>query len=237
MINKKMIITGGANGIGRACAELFAKNNYIVIVLDKQEEAIYSFDNIDYMCCDISNEKDVNNCLKEIEDKYNNIDVIINNAGIQLVSSFNDYNKSLWSKVFNTNYFGTCNVINASMSLLNNNSTILNILSVHSKIPRTSKYAYDSSKSALEMLTKELALEFAKKRITVNALSFGAVNTDMNREWKTNGDLKKEASSKVPLDIIFESEDIAKFCLVIVEEFSKYTTGSIFTIDGGRSLL
>ena len=135
----------------------------------------------------------------------------------------------------NTNYFGVCNTINSCLDHFNSNSTILNIISVHSSVPRVGKYAYDSSKSAIEMLTKELALEFASKKITVNSLAFGAVNTNMNAGWSLEE--QDKARAKVPLRIIFEPEEIAKFIYTIIKYFSKYTTGSTFTIDGGRSLL
>lgn len=114
-------------------------------------------------------------------------------------------------------------------------STILNILSVHSSKQRENKYAYDSSKSAIEQLTKELALEFSSRNITVNALSFGAVNTNMNKDLTEKE--KEIAKNKVPLKKIFEAYEIANFIYDIVNNFSKYTTGSIFTIDGGRSLI
>lgn len=116
------------------------------------------------------------------------------------------------------------------------NSTILNLISVHSFKPRTKKYAYDSSKSAVEILTKELALEFAPRKITVNALSFGAVETNMNNSWLIHEEQKEIARDKVPLKIVFTPMQIANFAYVIIKIFSQYTTGSIFVIDGGRSL-
>ena len=136
----------------------------------------------------------------------------------------------------NTNYFGVCNCIHSSINIMKEGGTILNIISIHSSKPRTNKYAYDSSKSAIEMLTKELTLEFAEKKITINALSFGAVDTNMNEIWKNNPKLKEKTLNKVPLKIIFTPDEIANFAKIILTSFSKYTTGSIFVIDGGRSL-
>lgn len=137
----------------------------------------------------------------------------------------------------NTNYFGTCNTIHSFLNSLNSGSTILNLISVHSFKPRVNKYAYDSSKSALEMLTKELGIELASKNITINALSFGAVETKMNEVWENNILKKEEARCKVPLRIIFKPNQIAMFAYIIVENFSEYTTGSTFVVDGGRSLV
>lgn len=238
-MKKNVVITGGAKGIGKCCAERFLNNSYNVIVIDKILKRNIDKElkrNVDYYCCDISIESEVRKCLLEIKEKYNKIDILINDAGIQISSPFEKYDMKSWQQIINTNYFGTCNVIYNAYKIMGRYSTILNILSVHSNKPRVNKYAYDSSKSALEILTKELALEFANNCITINALSFGAVNTDMNEEWKKNPQNKDLALSKVPLKIIFEPEQIANFCYTIINEFSSYTTGSIFTIDGGRSL-
>jgi len=240
-MSKNIIVTGSAKGIGLACAKLFLEKGYQVIGLDNDaiaiNELIKSNIGIDYICCDISNSKDILKVCKEIISKYQKIDILINNAAIQINDNFEEYTYENWSKVMNTNYFGACNCISSFIKYMPKDSTVLNILSVHSNKPRKNRNAYDSSKSALEMLTKELALEFADKGITINALSFGAVNTNMNKSWEKNPTEKQEALSKVPMKIIFEDKNIAHFAYVITSEFSKYTTGSIFIVDGGRSLI
>ena len=135
------------------------------------------------------------------------------------------------------NYGVTCNCISTVTNYVQSNLFILNVISVYSNVPRTNKYAYDSSKSALEILTKELALEFAPRNITINAISFGAVETDMNASWNYNNEEKGVALAKVPLKKIFLPDEIAVFIKTILEVFSRYTTGSIFVVDGGRSLM
>lgn len=98
-------------------------------------------------------------------------------------------------------------------------STVLNVLSVHSNKPRLYKYAYYSSKSAVELLTKELAIEFSNRNITVNALSFGAVNTNMNKDLT---EFEREtAKNKVLLKKIFKAEEIANFAYDIINNFFK----------------
>lgn len=135
-----------------------------------------------------------------------------------------------------TNYIGACNCNSAVTKHVERDVSIINVLSIHSSIPRINKYSYDSSKSALEILTKELALEFASRNITVNAISFGAVETNMNIAWKYDNNEREIALSKIPLKKIFLPSEIAMFIKVVLEYFSKYTTGSVFVIDGGRSL-
>ena len=231
---KKVVITGGANGIGLECVKKFSSNNYLVFILDK-ERITEELDNVIYYNCDISDYNKTLECSKDIIDNYGNIDILINCAGIQSVGSFSEYNYDEWLKVFKTNYFGTCNTIHAFIDGMNEYSTILNIISVHSAKPRKNKYAYDSSKSAVEQLTKELALDFSERKVTINALSFGHVNTNMNKNM-TDRDMEI-AKSKVPLNKIFEAYEIANIAFDLISNFSKYTTGSTFIIDGGRSLI
>lgn len=235
-MKKNIIITGGASGIGKSCAEEFANNEYNVIIIDKIKVNNTKSNDIDYYFCDISDELAVKKCIKQISEKYKKIDVLVNNAGVQIIDTFYNYNPDSWKSIMDTNLFGTCNIIHNVFDLMIQGSTILNILSIHSSKPRVDKYAYDCSKSALEILTKELAIDFSRKGITINGLSFGAVNTDMNKEWRKSPHKKSLAQSKVPLNIIFEPNQIARFCYIIVKEFSMYTTGSIFVIDGGRNL-
>ena len=87
------------------------------------------------------------------------------------------------------------------------------------------------------MLTKEMALELFEYNITVNAVSFGAVNTSMNLDWINNSKERERVLEKSPLKKIFEPENIAKFTFDVVNLFSNDTTGTIFNIDGGRSLI
>ena len=232
---KNVIITGGANGIGYECAKKFSEHNYKVFVLDIDTRN--DNNKIEYYKCDVSKEENVISVADIILKKVEKIDIILNCAGVQIEEKFEKYNQKKWEKIMNTNYFGTCNTIHSFLKKMYNGATILNFISVHSFKPRICKYAYDSSKSALEMLTKELGIELASQNITINAISFGAVETQMNDVWISDISKKESAREKVPLKIIFKPEQIAMFAYTIIENFSKYTTGSVFIIDGGRSLL
>lgn len=231
---KNVIVTGGSNGIGLECSKLYAKKNNNVFILDIVSPK-YESNLIHYYKCDVGNYTEVKNTIDEINEKFGKIDIIINCAGKQIISEFDEYDYEKWLSVMKANYFGVCNTIHSCLNYFNDNATILNITSVHAYVPRTQKYAYDSSKSAISMLTKELALYFSSKGITINSLSFGAVNTNMNDSWTLTQ--KEEARAKVPLKIIFEPQEIAKCVYKIIRDYSRYTTGSDFTIDGGRSLI
>ena len=253
---KNVLVTGGNDGIGRALAEKFLLEGCRVFVLDRRIDHWLSAKNSpggdvcgnpgealspppapDCYACDIRDAESLKACFRKIRGSCGKLDILVNAAGIQIVEKFADYDAARWKTILDTNYFGTCNVISESLPLFSRGGTILNLLSVHSSRPRLGKIAYDCSKSALEMLTKELALELAPRGITVNGLSFGAVETRMNAEWDEHPEQREEAKKKVPLGLIFRPGDIARFGYCICTELAPYTTGSIFVVDGGRSLL
>ena len=121
--------------------------------------------------------------------------------------------------------------------MMEKSGTIINMLSIHSKKPRTNKLAYDISKAGVEMLAKEMALELIQNNIHVLGVSFGACDTPMNKDWINDIQKRNETLNKIPLRRIASADEIAQFVICIIENFSEYTTGNIFTIDGGRSLI
>ncbi len=236
MKKKTIVITGGSNGIGKSISLLYLNDNYNVCVIDIVNE-LDKNNNIDYYYGDVSNEFQMRNIFKMIGNKYNNIDILINNAGKQEISSFEKMSISSFKSIVNNNLNGMFICTKLAYKYMKNGSKILNILSVHHFKPRINKYHYDVSKAGINMLTKELALELACKNITINSLSFGAVKTNMNKEWLDNSKEVDKVISKVPLKILFESDEIARFAKNILDLFASYTTGSDFIIDGGRSLV
>lgn len=236
MKKKTIVITGGSNGIGKSISLLYLNDNYNVCVIDIVNE-LDKNNNIDYYYGDVSNEFQMRNIFKMIGNKYNNIDILINNAGKQEISSFEKMSISSFKSIVNNNLNGMFICTKLAYKYMKNGSKILNILSVHHFKPRINKYHYDVSKSGINMLTKELALELACKNITINSLSFGAVKTNMNKEWLDNSKEVDKVISKVPLKILFEADEIARFAKNILDLFASYTTGSDFIIDGGRSLV
>ena len=236
MRKKTIVITGGASGIGKSISLLYLSDNYNVCIIDI-DNGLDKNNNIDYYYGDVSNEFQMRNVFRMIGDKYNNIDILINNAGKQEISSFEKMSISSFKSIVNNNLNGMFICTKFAYKYMRSGSKILNILSVHHFKPRINKYHYDVSKAGISMLTKELALELACKNITINSLSFGAVKTNMNKEWLENSEEVDKVISKVPLKIIFEADEIAMFAKSILDLFASYTTGSDFIIDGGRSLV
>lgn len=237
--NKTIIVTGGAMGIGEACADLLKNSGANVIIVDFNqaagEETAGRLD-CDFFHADISQEEDLISLRDYITGKYGSLDILVNNAAKQTEKNFFDFTVKDFAADISVNLVGTFTAIRTLCEIMKPGSTILNMLSVHYEQPRLNKYAYDASKAGIAMLTKEAALVLAEKGITVNGISYGAVRTPMNGSWIEHPEQIEQAKEKVPLGWVGEPEEIASFVKTILTEFSDYATGSIFTIDGGRRL-
>ena len=239
--NKIIVVTGASNGIGRACVEGFVTKNAKVYGIDIDEsngkKLEEKYKNFTFIQGNISNVNDITRAKKFILDKEGKVNILMNNAAIQTSSPFFDTSIDDFKDVINTNLIGTFICSKIIGELIGKNGKIINMLSVHSEIIRKNKYAYDASKAGIEMLTKEMALELVNSDISVLGISYGACNTDMNKDWINIKEKRNETLEKIPMKWIAEPKEISRFVTNILENFSDYTTGNIFTIDGGRSLL
>lgn len=243
--DKTIIVTGGAKGIGKACCEILAEKGANVVLADIDYENAVKVEkeikdkwlNIIAIKTNVTVEQDVKNMIKIAKEKFGKIDILINDAAIQIVNDFENISLEEWKSVIDVNLNGGFLCCREVIKEFENGGQILNMITVHSGLPRTNKYSYDASKAGMEILTKELARNYATKNITVNALSFGATSTPMNEDWLDDEKAVNNTLSKVPMNIIFKPEEIAKFAYEILKNFSLYTTGSVFVVDGGRSLI
>lgn len=239
--NKVILITGGANGIGKATALLLSNNNNKVIIIDNDKTACENIkkqiNTIEVIVEDLTNYEKIEEIVNNIFDKYGNIDILINNAGIQTIENITKLNLNDWERVLNVNLTANFYITQIIANKMNNNSTILNIISTHYDKPRVDKVHYDISKNGVSILTKVFAKELAKKNITINALAIGATFTSMNKIFEENINELNKAREKIPLKYICKPDDIAKFIYDIINDFAYKTTGSIFVVDGGRNIV
>lgn len=238
---KTVIITGGAKGIGKAIAFELLKEKCKVIILDIDKIEGRKLQNdlndmIEFINIDISKEEQVKEACDYIISKYKKIDILINNAAKQTENEFFKMSVREFREIIDTNLIGTFICSNIFGKSMRKGSKIINMLSVHYNKPRKNKYHYDASKAGIAMLTQEMALELSDKGITVNGISYGACDTPMNSNWINDNELVNKTLNKIPLKWIAKPEEIARFTKIVLQEFSDYATGSIFNIDGGRSL-
>lgn len=240
---KTAIITGSSRGIGASTAEIFASNGFNIVInyLNNKEAAenlskkIIEKYNVETLTvkCDVSNEDEVIDLLKQVNEKFSSIDVLINNAAIAIDTTLEDKTIVNFRKILDTNLIGTfltCKHIGGFMKSQGFGS-IVNVSSTNG-IDSYYPYSmdYDASKAGVISLTHNFALEFAPN-IRVNCIAPGWVNTQMNKEL--DEEYINEECKHIMLGRFSEPLEIAKEIYHIAVE-STYMNDSIIKIDGGR---
>ena len=219
---KKVLITGGATGIGKATALLFLKNGYDVFIT--YNSTLPDYDGVAAVKRDLSYHGDIEKLFKTVGD----IDVLVNNAGISLVKMINDTDEDDYDKLSDINAkacFFTSKYAALSM-IKNHTGAIINISSMWGQCGASCEVAYSMSKAAVIGLTKALAQELAPSGITVNCVSPGIIDTRMNAQFDKQG-----LESEVPMGRLGTPEEVARAVLFLAE--STYITGQVIGVNGG----
>ena len=243
MSNKVVLITGASRGIGAEVAKVFASNNYNVVInynnssdsALKLTEEIENKYHVAALCIkgDVSNELEVKSMVEKAIDTFGNIDVLVNNAGIAIDTTFEDKTVENFRKILDTNLIGTFIVSKyvGKYMLENKSGAIINVAStngIDTIYPES--IDYDASKAGVISLTKNLALQYAPY-IRVNAVAPGWVNTDMNKELdKTFIDKENE---KILLNRFARPEEVAKVIYFLATPDASYINSEVIRIDGG----
>lgn len=244
---KVVLVTGSSNGIGRGTIIRFAREGYNVIInYNKDEKNAYALKeetekkygvSASVLRCDISNEEDVKNMVSKIIEQYGHIDVLVNNAAIEICSAFNEKDRESFIKVLNTNVVGTFLVskyVGNEMKKVGK-GRIINISSnngIDKYDPSTLEY--DASKSAIINMTYNLAKEFAPY-INVNCVAPGWVKTEKIEQLDKSLDNKFIASEseKILLGRFADVEEIADVIYFLSSKEARYINGTVIRVDGG----
>ncbi len=241
-VDRKVLVTGATRGIGKAIAKRFLEEGAILIGIyagntqaaqnfsDEQQQFAGQFE---LFQCNIADEGDVLALFKEIDKKYQFLDVLINNAGIRRDSMLAMMSYSQWQEVLNTNLTGTYLMAKQAVLLMMRNKygRIVNITSpvAHLGFPGQANYA--ASKAGQIALTKTLAKEVAKKNITVNCLSPGFISTDFIKDLPQ--ELLAEYKKMVPMRRFGTPEEVADAVLFLAGNRAAYISGTVLEISGG----
>ena len=239
-MEKVAIVTGASRGIGREIAKQLAIRGIKVIVnYNKSEEKALQLQNelkqqgidIDIFKADISKRTEGSKLVQFALDKYNKIDILINNAGISECKLFTDETDEDWNKVINTNLYSAFMMSQEVIPnmIKNQSGCIINISSIWGEIGASMEVIYSVSKAGINGLTKALAKELGPSNIRVNAIAPGIIDTDMNNNLNQT-DLDN-IKNEIPLEKIGKPLDIAKCVNWLVDD--TYTTGQIISINGG----
>lgn len=249
---KNVLITGAERGIGLEIAKGFAKcgaNIIIAGIMDEEfpnAEKIIKQENVDCFCIhtDVSDENSVVNSIKTIKEKYQRIDVLVNNAGINKLAPAEEMPLEVWQKILNVNLTGTflmCREVGSAM-IEQGGGNIVNIASMSGLIVNPlpqQQCAYNSSKAAVIMYTKCIANEWAQKGIRVNAVCPGFTRTPLTakRLDTPNDPAVKKWIGGTPMNRVAEAEEMVGIVLYYASEHSSFTTGTCIPIDGGYTCL
>ena len=237
-MNKTVLITGSSRGIGAAAAELFYKNGYNVVINynSSEKEALALSAKLPgsiAVKCDVSDEDSVKVMIDKVVGHFGKIDVLINNAGISVVNLLTDTTLSEWERVFSVNVTGTFLVSKyaAKHMISNHSGKIINISSIWGVSGAACESCYSASKGAIIAFTKALAKELGPSSITVNCVTPGFIDTDMNSDVSENERLS--FIEETPLLRIGKAEDVAKTLLFLASDAADFITGQIIGCDGG----
>lgn len=244
-MNKTVLITGASGGIGSAAAILFAEKGWNVVMnyyrsgesakMLASSLASRGF-SVFPVFADISNRSHVDNMVFEAEQRYGNIDALINNAGISQQKLFTDITDSDFEKMININLKGPflcCQSVLPGM-IHNKAGKIVNISSVWGLIGGSCEVHYSASKAAIIGLTKALAKEVAPSGIQVNCIAPGIIETPMNDNLTT--DELTEFVNDIPLGRIGKAHEIAELIYFLCSDSSDYITGQVISQDGGLAI-
>lgn len=243
LANKKVIITGGANGIGKAIACRFAKEGAVISILDIDqskaatvvEDIIKDGGNAYSFKCDVGDYNDVDAAFNEAIKKMGGLNVLVNNAGIIRQSLIVDMLEEEWDAIIRTNlksvFLCTQRALK-EMILRNEGGRIIAMSSIHAQLSEPECGHYTASKGGIEAFIRTVASEAAPYKITANFIRPGATYTELTTPMYTDA-VKKALFERIPLREIANADSVAQAALFIASDESGYMTGQDITIDGG----
>ena len=247
MSNKIVFLTGASSGIGKEFAHCLAEIGFDIILASRNLNELenlklnlssYSNINIYPIELDVSESSSIKNAIEYINSKFESIDVLINNAGITIENFILDMSISDFDRIFSINIKGPWLIANNIAKLMiknNTNGKIINVSSILAEnvIPKQSLYSM--TKSALQQMTKSMALEWARYNIQVNSISPGFVITNMNKKFfESENGIKMY--SRWPNKRVGKPDMLLSTLKYLLDEKSGYITGTNIIVDDGQSL-
>jgi NAD(P)-dependent dehydrogenase (short-subunit alcohol dehydrogenase family) len=241
---KIAIITGGASGIGYSIAKTFVQSGIKVILIGRDKSRLkLACETLgvlsDFVGCDLSQLEELPSVVEKIKESHGRIDILVNNAGMHLKKPLDDVTDIDFQKVILTNQTAMFSLTREVVKVMAQQSSgvILNISSMASQYGLPYVIAYTASKSAIEGMTRAMAVELAKYGIRVNCLAPGFIKTNMSTlALDKDPERKKKVLSRTPLGRLGKPEEVASAALFLVTESSSFITGVVLPVDGGNSI-
>ncbi len=247
MTDEVVIVTGSGRGIGRAIALDFAKSGANLVLVDLDVETLDSVRDetsalgVEVMIrrTDVSQKSEVDKMVNDVVRGFKRVDVLVNNAGIIIRKPMEEYAEDDWDRVIDVNLkgvFNFCHAVSKTM-IAQRYGRIVNIASIMGDRALPPRASYCASKGGIIALTKDLAAEWAKYGITVNAISPGWVETELTKNYFVQEEVRSLLLSRIPIGRFGQPEEIAHMALFLASKKSGYITGQNFYVDGGWSAI
>ena len=243
LTDKRVLITGGASGIGEATAHRFVDEGARVVVLDRDVEALERAQDdqsglTGTILADVSDQQSVERAFRELDGLCGGLDVLINNAGISIRHpSFTEVDPEEWRRVIDVNLTGVFLVAQQAAKRMlagqGGGGVILNMGSTNALVGYRHYFDYNASKAGVVELTRSMALELAP-HIRVNAVCPGYVLTPM-QEAEYTPEMMAELNAKIPLGRHAKTEEVAALFAFLASDEAAYLTGQCYVIDGGET--
>jgi NAD(P)-dependent dehydrogenase (short-subunit alcohol dehydrogenase family) len=241
---KLAIITGGGSGIGLAIAEKFVAGNIFTVIVGRDEKKLNAAKKqLGELCstivCDLTDLSAIPRMVEQVTNKFGHIDILVNNAGINLKKDFTKVSDEEFQRILLTNVTAVFSVSREVVKCMleKGSGIIINISSMASQYGLPKVIAYTASKSAIEGMTRAMAVELSPMGIRVNCIAPGFIATEMSAQ-ALNGDLERmnKVMSRTPMGVLGQPSDIGDTALFLASDAAKYITGVILPVDGGNSV-
>lgn len=241
---KTAIVTGGGSGLGLAIAKQFIDKGIHVVIVGRNSERLSDAQKVlgefcSYEVCDLSDLNTIPTLINTIEEKNNRIDILVNNAGIHLKKPLIEVSDEEYQQVILTNQKSVFSISRevAKHMIDQGSGVILNISSMASQYGIPNVIAYTAAKSAIEGMTRAMAVELSPIGIRVNCIAPGFIYTDMSSKALNDDPVRKaKVIGRTPLGKLGQPKDIAQAAYFLCSDESEFITGAILPVDGGNSI-
>jgi NAD(P)-dependent dehydrogenase (short-subunit alcohol dehydrogenase family) len=238
------IVTGGGSGLGLAVAEKFSQAGIQTIIVGRDEEKLQTAkaklgENCFYKPCDLANLSSIPALVENIINEFGQIDILVNNAGINMKKDFTEVTDEEFQSIITTNL---CAVFSMSREVVKQmlkqgNGSIINISSMAAQYGLPRVIGYSASKTAIDGMTRAMAVELSPKGIRVNAIAPGFIYSAMTaKALDSDPERKAKVFNRTPMGYMGQPEDIGDAAMYLASDGAKYVTGIVLPVDGGNSI-
>lgn len=245
LTGKIALVTGAAQGLGRAISEALARQGAVVVLADiqgkKAEDAAREIGGGSWAATvDVTEPASVRALIEAVRGRHNRLDIVVNNAGWDRIAPFLEFDEAEWERVLRINLYGPLYVLKAALPLMvaQGSGSVVNIGSDAGRVGSSGEAVYSAAKGGVIAITKTLAREMARYHITVNAVCPGPADTPLFAEVRRqNPRLAEALVHAIPLRRLARPSDVAAAVAFLVSDEASYITGQTLSVSGGLTMI